>query len=123
MTHLTSKTRPSNTTIWPGTWYPLGATYDGDGCNFSVFSEVAERVDLCLFDEDGRERRVPLPESRTFCWHGYVPGVQPGQRYGFRVYGPWDPTRPEPAGRSRLQPAERPRPTRSRIRSGTGSAA
>jgi isoamylase len=84
---------PPNTTIWPGTWYPLGATYDGDGCNFSVFSEVAERVDLCLFDQNGRERRVPLPESRTFCWHGYVPGVQPGQRYGFRVYGPWDPAR------------------------------
>ena len=84
---------PVSTTIWPGTWYPLGATYDGDGCNFSVFSEVAERVDLCLFDEAGHERREALPESRTFCWHGYVPGVRPGQRYGFRVHGPWDPAR------------------------------
>jgi isoamylase len=79
--------------VWPGTWYPLGATFDGAGCNFSVFSEMAHRVDLCLFDEDGRERRLLLPETRTFCWHGYVPGVRPGQRYGFRVYGPWDPAR------------------------------
>ena len=65
-------------TIWPGSWYPLGATFDGDGCNFSVFSEVAERVELCLFDDDGSEQRVDLPETRTFCWHGYVPGVSPG---------------------------------------------
>jgi isoamylase len=90
---LATRKHPSHPTIWPGTWYPLGATYDGAGCNFSVFSEVAERVDLCLFDEDGRERRVTLPESRTFCWHGYVPGIRPGQRYGYRVYGPWDPAR------------------------------
>jgi len=90
---LANRKPPSSTTIWPGTWYPLGATYDGDGCNFNVFSEVAERVDLCLFDDDGHETRVALPESRTFCWHGYVPGIQPGQRYGFRVYGPWDPAR------------------------------
>jgi isoamylase len=80
-------------TIWPGTWYPLGATYDGHGCNFSVFSEVAHRVELCLFDEAGVERRVALPETRVFCWHGYVPDVRPGQRYGYRVHGPWDPGR------------------------------
>jgi glycogen operon protein len=80
-------------TIWPGSWYPLGATFDGEGCNFSVFSEIARRVDLCLFDEHDREHRVELPESRTFCWHGYVPGVKPGQRYGFRVHGPWEPSR------------------------------
>ncbi len=78
-------------TIWPGTWYPLGATVDAQGCNFSVFSEVATRVELCLFDEDGSERRVDLPETRTLCWHGYVPGIKPGQRYGFRVHGPWEP--------------------------------
>ena len=90
---MASKTPTPSTTIWPGTWYPLGATYDGEGCNFSVFSEVAERVDLCMFDDNGQEQRVALPESRTFCWHGYVPGIQPGQRYGFRVYGPWDPAR------------------------------
>ena len=83
----------ANLTIWPGTWYPLGATFDGAGCNFSVFSEAAERIELCLFDEDGRERRIDLPETRTFCWHGYVPGVTAGQRYGYRVHGPWDPAR------------------------------
>ena len=84
---------PTSPTVWPGTWYPLGATFDGAGCNFSVFSEVAERVELCLFDEDGSEQRVDLPETRTFCWHGYVPAWTPGQRYGFRVHGPWDPAR------------------------------
>jgi glycogen operon protein len=77
--------------VWPGHWYPLGATYDGEGCNFSLFSEVAERVELCLFDDEGREVRVELPEVRNFCWHGYVPGIRPGQRYGFRVHGPWNP--------------------------------
>ncbi|HUE89513.1 MAG TPA: glycogen debranching protein GlgX [Vicinamibacterales bacterium] len=90
---MATRTQSSSTTIWPGIWYPLGATYDGAGCNFSVFSEVAQRVELCLFDEAGREQRITLPESRTFCWHGYVPGVGPGQRYGFRVHGPWDPAR------------------------------
>src|ERR1700746_3238376 len=77
--------------IWPGAAYPLGATWDGVGTNFSLFSEVAERVDLCLFDESGREERIRLPEVTAFNWHGYVPGVGPGQRYGFRVHGPWDP--------------------------------
>jgi isoamylase len=77
--------------VWPGTPYPLGATYDGAGTNFSVFSEIAERVELCLFDESGRETRVVLPEVTGHSWHGYLPGVEPGQRYGFRVHGPWDP--------------------------------
>ncbi|MGQ0732694.1 MAG: glycogen debranching protein GlgX [Acidobacteriota bacterium] len=91
---MTESASPSSAiTIWPGTWYPLGATYDGRGCNFSVFSEVATRVELCLFDDQGREQRVDLPECLTFCWHGYVPGLTPGQRYGFRVHGPWDPGR------------------------------
>jgi len=76
--------------VWPGNPYPLGATFDGAGTNFSLFSEVAERVELCLFD-DGRERRVELPETTAFCWHGYLPGVGPGTRYGFRVHGPWAP--------------------------------
>ena len=89
----TQEPNTATTTIWPGTWYPLGATFDGEGCNFSVFSEVAERVELCLFDDAGVEQRLVLPESRTLCWHGYVPGVRPGQRYGFRVHGPWDPAR------------------------------
>src|SRR5688572_5289495 len=77
--------------IWPGEPLPLGAIWDGRGTNFSVFSEVASRVELCLFDEQWYERRVRLPEVTAFCWHGYVPGVGPGQRYGFRVEGPWNP--------------------------------
>ncbi len=79
--------------VWPGQPYPLGATYDGSGTNFSVFSEVAERVELCVFDADGRETRIELPETTAFCWHGYLPTVGPGQRYGFRVHGPWAPER------------------------------
>jgi glycogen operon protein len=77
--------------VWPGEAYPLGATYDGVGTNFALFSEVAERVELCLFDEEGIESRVDLPEVDAFVWHGYLPNVGPGQRYGFRVYGPYDP--------------------------------
>jgi isoamylase len=76
--------------LWPGAPYPLGATFDGLGTNFSVFSEAAERVELCLFD-DGTETRVPLPEVTGYVWHGYAPTVGPGQRYGFRVHGPYEP--------------------------------
>jgi glycogen operon protein len=74
--------------IWPGSAYPLGATYDGSGTNFAVFSEVAERVELCLFDGDGVETRIPLPELDSHVWHGFIPGIEPGQRYGYRVHGP-----------------------------------
>jgi len=77
--------------IYPGAPFPLGATYDGAGTSFSIFSEVAERVELCLFDAAGQETRIDLPEVTAFCWHGYLPGVAPGQRYGFRVHGPWNP--------------------------------
>ncbi|HEV7516536.1 MAG TPA: glycogen debranching protein GlgX, partial [Thermoanaerobaculia bacterium] len=90
--------------IWPGEPYPLGATWDGTGTNFSLFSEVAERVELCLFDdgsEGGAEQRVDLPEVTALCWHGYVPQVGPGQRYGFRVHGPW-----APAAGKRCNPAK-----------------
>jgi isoamylase len=76
---------------WPGTPYPLGATYDGVGTNFALFSEVAEYVELCLFDEDGTEDRVRLPEVDGFVHHGYLLGVGPGQRYGYRVHGPYHP--------------------------------
>jgi isoamylase len=79
------------TQVWPGSAYPLGATYDGTGTTFAIFSEVAEKVELCLFDEDGTERRIELPEMDGFVWHGFLPGIQPGQRYGFRVHGPYDP--------------------------------
>ncbi|HEU5143556.1 MAG TPA: glycogen debranching protein GlgX [Dermatophilaceae bacterium] len=79
--------------IWPGSSYPLGATYDGSGVNFALFSEVAERIELCLIDDDLNETRLDLPEVDGFVWHGYVPYIQPGQRYGFRVHGPYDPAR------------------------------
>ncbi|HET7488121.1 MAG TPA: glycogen debranching protein GlgX [Acidimicrobiales bacterium] len=77
--------------VWPGNPYPLGATYDGAGTNFSVFSEVASKVELCLFDEAGAETRIAMPEVTAYCWHCYLPGVGPGQRYGYRVHGPYDP--------------------------------
>ncbi|MCU0271291.1 MAG: glycogen debranching protein GlgX [Acidimicrobiales bacterium] len=78
---------------WPGQPFPLGATYDGNGTNFSIFSEAAERIELCLFDDQDRETVLPLPEITAFIHHGYLPGVQPGQRYGYRVHGPWAPER------------------------------
>ncbi len=87
--------------MWPGRPYPLGATYDGTGTNFSVFSEVAEAVELCLFD-DGHERRVPLTEVDGFCWHAYLPRFGIGQRYGFRVHGPWDPAKGRRCNPSKL---------------------
>jgi glycogen operon protein len=77
--------------IWPGNPYPLGAVYDGGGTNFALFSEVAERVELCLFDDAGNETRVELPEREALVWHGYLPRIGPGQRYGYRVHGPYDP--------------------------------
>jgi isoamylase len=79
--------------IWPGNPYPLGATYDGGGTNFALFSEAATRVELCLFDEEGRETRIDLPEREALVWHGYLPRVVPGQRYGYRVHGPNEPSR------------------------------
>ncbi|MEI2764817.1 MAG: glycogen debranching protein GlgX [Dermatophilaceae bacterium] len=77
--------------VWPGAPYPLGATYDGAGVNFALFSEVAERVELCLIDDQGAETRIDAPEHDAFVWHVYLPTVQPGQRYGWRVHGPYDP--------------------------------
>jgi len=76
--------------IWPGHPHPLGATWDGVGTNFALFSENATAVDLCLFDDAGQETRIPLPEVENYVWHGYVPEVGPGQHYGFRVHGPYD---------------------------------
>jgi isoamylase len=79
--------------VWPGAAYPLGATWDGSGTNFALFSEVAERVELCLFDDDDAETRLELTEVDGFVWHCYLPGVGPGQRYGYRVTGPYEPRR------------------------------
>ncbi len=78
--------------IWPGTAYPLGATYDGSGTNFAIFSEVAEQVELCLFDDDGSETKITMPEVDALIWHVFLPGIEPGQRYGYRVHGPNDPS-------------------------------
>jgi len=78
--------------IWPGSPYPLGATFDGGGTNFAIFSEVADRIELCLIDEDGKEQRVDLPERNGLVWHGYLPRVGPGQHYGYRVHGPYEPS-------------------------------
>jgi isoamylase len=78
-------------TVWPGRPFPLGAMWDGNGTNFSLFSENAERVELCLFDADDNETCVQLSERTAWNWHGYLPGVGPGQRYGYRVHGAYAP--------------------------------
>jgi isoamylase len=85
--------------VWPGKPYPLGATWDGKGTNFAIYSENATRVELCLFDSENQETRILLTEVNNFVWHGYLPGVGPGQHYGFRVHGPYDP-----AGGHRFNP-------------------
>src|SRR4030088_1290869 len=79
--------------IWPGEPYPLGASFDGTGTNFSIFSEIATRVELCLFDEGGAETRLDMPEQTALCWHGYVPTASRGKGSGSRVHGPYDPSR------------------------------
>ena len=81
----------SDREVWPGSPFPLGPMWDGDGTNFSLFSENAERVQLCLFDADDNEERIEIVERTAFNWHCYLPGVGPGQRYGYRVHGPYDP--------------------------------
>jgi glycogen operon protein len=88
--------------IWPGKPYPLGATFDGTGTNFALFSEVAERVELCLIADDGSETCVDLPEVDAFVWHAYLPTVQPDQRYGYRVHGPYEPARGHRCNPSKL---------------------
>ena len=77
--------------IWPGDAYPLGSKYDGAGTNFAIFSDIAEKVELCLIDDDGNEERINLEEVDNHTWHCYLPGVSHGQRYGYRVHGPYDP--------------------------------
>ena len=79
--------------VWPGRPYPLGATWDGEGVNFALYSEHAEKVELCLFDTSGKREtlRVPLPEQTDMVWHGYMPEARPSQLYGYRVYGPYAP--------------------------------
>ncbi|GGG51262.1 glycogen operon protein GlgX homolog [Kocuria dechangensis] len=88
--------------VWPGHAYPLGATFDGNGTNFALFSEVAEKVELCLFDEDGTENRIEVAAQDGYVWHCYLPQVQPGQRYGYRVHGPWNPAEGQRCNPSKL---------------------
>ena len=88
--------------LWPGNPYPLGATWDGHGVNFALFSELAERVELCLFDDAGAETRVELAEVDGFIWHAFLPSVGPGQRYGYRVHGPYDPARGQRSNSAKL---------------------
>jgi isoamylase len=86
--------RPRPNRIWPGAPYPLGATWDGVGVNFALFSAHATKVELCLFDSPTATReshRVTLPEQTDMVWHGYMPDIRPGQLYGYRVHGPYDP--------------------------------
>src|SRR5437867_2142033 len=87
--------------VWPGNPYPLGATWDGSGVNFALFSENATGVELCLFDDEGHETRVPVVENTDHVWHIYLPDARPGTRYGYRVHGPW-----EPANGHRFNPEE-----------------
>ncbi len=84
-------TPPALPTVWPGSSYPLGANFDGGGTNFALFSEIAEAVELCLIGDDGQETRIGLDEVDGYVWHAYLPNVGPGQRYGFRVHGPFEP--------------------------------
>ena len=81
--------------VWPGKPYPLGATWDGEGVNFALFSEHAEKVELCLFDSRTMREthRIQLPEQTDMVFHGYLPEARPGLLYGYRVYGPYDPQR------------------------------
>ena len=92
MIQSSTSPKPANDiVVWPGSPYPLGSTYDGAGTNFTLFSGVAEKVELCLIDDEGAETRIELEEVDNHVWHAYLPGITPGQRYGYRVHGPWDP--------------------------------
>ena len=85
--------RSSKLIVWPGKPYPLGATWDGEGVNFAIFSEHADAVALCLFDDEGRREihRIPMREQTDQVWHCYLPEARPGLLYGYRVWGPYEP--------------------------------
>jgi isoamylase len=85
-----------NYRVWPGRPYPLGATWDGSGVNFALYSENAAKVELCLFDSADAEKeaaRIPMPDSTDMVWHCYLPDVLPKQLYGYRVHGPYEPAK------------------------------
>src|SRR6201992_2959408 len=87
---------PALATVWPRSSYPLGANYDGTGTNFALFSEIAEKVELCLIGDDGQESRFNLDEVDGYVWHAYMPDVTHGQAHGFRVHGPVHPAAGHP---------------------------
>ncbi|MGH2719673.1 MAG: glycogen debranching protein GlgX, partial [Actinomycetota bacterium] len=87
-----SARRPPDRRVWPGSPAPLGATWDGEGVNFALFSRHARSVDLCLFSEGGEEERTRMAECTDWVWHAYLPDARPGQRYGYRVDGPFEPS-------------------------------
>ncbi|MBO0814627.1 MAG: glycogen debranching enzyme, partial [Actinobacteria bacterium] len=93
MTVLTAATNPGTLRILPGSQFPLGATPSAAGTNFAVASGVADAVTLCLFDDLGTETQIPLADYDAGVWHGFIPGIGPGQAYGYRVCGPYDPSR------------------------------
>ncbi|MCU1659338.1 MAG: glycogen debranching enzyme GlgX, partial [Pseudonocardiales bacterium] len=84
---------PRGPAAWPGSPFPLGAHWDGEGTNFAIWSTTATAVSVCLFDDAGHETAVPLEDTTYHVWHGYLPGIGPGQRYGYRIDGPHDPAR------------------------------
>ncbi|TRX33874.1 glycogen debranching protein GlgX [Corynebacterium guaraldiae] len=90
MTETRADLTPSRQ-VWPGSPSPLGSTFDGAGTNFAIFSEIAEKVELCLINHDGSEERIELTEVTAHVWHAYLPNVSPGQRYGYRIHGPYEP--------------------------------
>jgi len=97
-------TRQTDPIVWPGRPYPLGATWDGEGVNFALFSESAEKVELCLFDQFGRREihRILLREQTDQVWHCYLPEARPGVLYGYRVHGPYEPTKGYRFNRNKL---------------------
>src|SRR5690625_1902887 len=97
----------SGPNVWPGRRDPLGAAYDGAGTNFALFSEIAEKVELCLIGKDGTETRIRLDEVDGYVWHAYLPTIGPGQRYGYRVHGPYDPAAGHRCDPSKLRSEER----------------
>ena len=87
---------------WPGEPFPIGTRWDGEGTNFAIWSPSATGAEVCLFDGSGAEHRVRLGEHSFHIWHGYIPGINPGQRYGFRLSGPYDPAAGQRHNRSKL---------------------
>ena len=90
---IKAATQEQGTELWTGAPHPLGATWDGQGVNFAIYSRHADKVELCLYEDSGKRetQRIPLRERTDFVWHGYVPQLRPGQLYGYRVYGPYKP--------------------------------